>query len=126
MKKGLELPMNIVILLVIAIIVLIAIMALLYSTYPTAKGSVDLSTAKNSACQFLINMGCLPSTGTVLVNDFDANMDGNIQTGSENFGSSDTISCDKNGGDNLARLCACYYGVTTNLQCRMKICGCSS
>jgi hypothetical protein len=124
--KGAELPVNTIIIIVLAILVLVAIITIYSGTYSPARGSMNLDAVKNNACQDLINRGCYVSSGAIPVINFDANMNGNnIVGGTENYAPSDALVCDGNGGDNLARLCACYYGVSTERQCRESICHCA-
>jgi hypothetical protein len=55
--KGLELPVNILVIIIIAIIVLLALVALFLGGY-TGVGVIDAAGAKAKACSVIINNGC--------------------------------------------------------------------
>ena len=108
--KGLELPINVMIILVLGMIILIVVVALVYGAYRPSIGSVDLTTAKNNACQMLVSLGCeRTSPGYVLIPNFDANGDGEI-----------------NEEDTLMSLCEEKYGIETDDEsgCKTQVCGC--
>lgn len=131
--KGVELPINVMIIVTLALIVLIAIIALFFGVWNPGKGSITLEVAKNNACQMLISLGCDDiDPASISINDFDANKDGNLIGGagtlSNPWSSSKDCSSGSNVGsskDNLATLCLCYYSQSTQAKCR-QICGCSS
>ena len=115
--KGLELPVNVLIILVLGLIILIAVIVLVYDASKPAVSSVDLTTAKNNACQMLVSVGCGPGqSGSIRVSNFDANRDGEMDV-----------------KDTLLELCREYYLIdgsndkyaSPDDQCRVEICGCS-
>jgi hypothetical protein len=55
--KGLELPVNILVIIIIAIIVLLALVALFLGGY-TGVSVIDAAGAKGKACSVVINSGC--------------------------------------------------------------------
>jgi hypothetical protein len=55
--KGLELPVNILVIIIIAIIVLLAVVALFLGGY-TGVGVIDSAGAKTKACGVIVNSGC--------------------------------------------------------------------
>jgi hypothetical protein len=120
--KGLELPINVMVILVLGIIILIAVIALIYGAYPPSIKSVDLTTVKNSACQVLTSMGCGGSPSSIIISNFDANNDGKLDGGSDwTFGAG---NCARSGEDNLASLCECYYSIMDEDACKTQICDC--
>jgi hypothetical protein len=124
--KGIELPINVLIIIAVAVIVLIAIIAMFYPTFSNGSSSVTSDVAKSAACQLLVDRGC--GTATTLytykipVYNFDANRDGDEVNGAED---SYPAACGGTnpGNDNLARLCLCYYSITTEETCK-ALCGC--
>ena len=119
--KGVSLPINVLVIVVIAVIVLLGIVALYFGGFSPFGAAIGVEGAKNDACGRLVRMGCSSSTGSINVTNFDADMDGNIDPGTETF-SGGILTC-ANGNDNLGRLCACYYNRTTDSNCR-RLCGC--
>ena len=128
--KGAELPINTLIIIVIAIAILLAIIAIFYNIYNPSKQGITTETAKNNACQMLASLGCSVDTNTIQISDFDADKDGNDgadETGSRVLDWSITALCPQaaDPGDNLASLCHCYYGMTSESDCKTKVCRCS-
>lgn len=113
--KGIELPVNVLIILVLGLIILIAVIVLVQNGSKPATDSVDLTTAKNNACQMLVSLGCHVNPQSVRISNFDANKKDGLDA-----------------GDNLMELCKNYYlidGSNDNYasvedQCRVEICGC--
>jgi hypothetical protein len=117
--KGLELPINALIIIVIAVLVLLGIAALWMSGWGGGSQGVTVEAAKAAACGVVMrdSRGCMsvtPSTitfdgNTPTVPKFDINKD-NLFTAA----------------DNLQLLCSTYYGTgaAAASDCR-KICGCS-
>jgi hypothetical protein len=110
--KGLELPVNILILLVIAIIVLIAISVLFYGTYSGSSNGFGLAKAKNTACTMVISIGCDKAKSEEIMVNFDANKDGKIDS-----------------ADTLSELCINFYMIGTeghpdDQTCKSQICNC--
>jgi hypothetical protein len=66
-----------------------------------------LENAKNSACNALLSANCFPSTTDILVEGFDADKDGDVDT-----------------DDNLLALCQNYFGIATDEKCK-EFCGCT-
>jgi len=123
--KGIELPINILVIIAVAVIVLLGVIALYFSGFMGPAGIVTQDSAKSSACKIVMSnvSGCQttdPTTikldGTYGVTKFDADKDG-IPGGT---------------GDSLEKLCENYFGVGTatstlaqnESNCR-RVCGCS-
>jgi flagellar basal body-associated protein FliL len=122
--KGIELPINALIIIAIAVIVLIALVSMFYSTFSSSSVTVSLDMAKSQACRALVegnNCNTNVNTWNIPVYNFDANKDKATSPGSEPLAAFPT--CNLGGKDNLARLCACYYQLTTENDCR-KMCSC--
>jgi hypothetical protein len=105
--KGLELPVNTMIVVVVCLIVLLAIVALFYGTWNSGKGALSQEAAKNSACQALVAMSCNADPSSISVRDFDADRDGNLNTVGNLKG-----ACNSAQGDTLYMLCKCWYGIS--------------
>jgi len=120
--KGIELPINALIIIVVAILVLLGIVALWMSGWGGGSQGVTVEAAKATGCGALMRSagGCTGVTpanifydGQNLVNHvlkFDADGDG--------------TAGDADGTDNLQSLCTRYYNAATPSDCR-KVCGCS-
>jgi hypothetical protein len=114
--KGIELPINILVIVAIAVIVLLGMVALYFAGWSPFSGSLSIQAAKNAACEDLVRNGCKSTTDVPV--QFDVNADGEVG----------------GTGDNLQLLCEKYYGVvpeddptdpnpTAVADCR-DVCGC--
>jgi hypothetical protein len=106
--KGIELPINILVIVAIAVIVLLGMVALYFAGWSPFSGSLSYEAVKNTACAELVRTGCGDTT-QIITTGFDVD-------GSGTAGDS---------GDTLQLLCETYYGVTSGDQvaCR-TVCGC--
>jgi len=104
--KGISLPTEVVVVVVLAVVVLIAILALFTGVFNPSVQGISLEAAKNLACQSLLSTGCDSSTN-IRIENFDANKDGKLDA-----------------ADTLAELCKNYYSKTTDADCQ-QFCGCS-
>jgi len=105
--KGLELPVNALVVLTIAVVVLVGVVFLFTGTFSGGKSSFQLDIVKNTACKKLVEIGC--DTNTDEINNLDISLgpDGKPKTGD----------------DTLTRLCDQYYNKKTQQDCR-TLCGC--
>jgi len=125
--KAVELPINVMVIIVICVIVLLAIVALFFGVWNPGKGSITLEAAKNNACQMLVSMGCPSNPESISVRDFDANRNGMVNDAGGiawNAGTDCGLSATTS-GDNLASLCVCYYNLLDADSCRKTLCGCN-
>ncbi len=83
-------------------------------------GSLSLIDAKTSACNKLISQGCSVEPQNILISDFDADKDGQLDSASGTDGCGNKASP---ASDNLYMLCKCYYGANIT-QCKQNVCGC--
>ena len=133
MKKGLELPINILVIVAVAVIVLLGVVALFLTGFsPLGQQLQNQNAAKNQACAELLGKGCTVNTQSIRINDFDANGDGTLMAGTsfswdniddyvENEDGNEIPSI--NNRDNLASLCAYKYNIQSELECK-ALCGC--
>ena len=117
--KGVELPINILVIIAVAVIVLLGIIALYFSGFMGPASLMNQNAALNAGCKSVMSNinGCqsaIPANvlfdGTYMgIGKFDANGDGQVTA-----------------ADTLQALCEKYYGVTAGdaSGCR-KECGCS-
>ncbi|MFH1474102.1 MAG: hypothetical protein ABIE55_04420 [Candidatus Aenigmatarchaeota archaeon] len=122
--KGMELPISTIVIIVIVMVVLLAIIAFFFGVWDPGVGGISLESAKNNACQMLISIGC-NDPEKIIVNNFDADKDGDLNEGIGNYAPSASACGDSNQnmGDNLLMLCVCWYGVSRE-ECRTNICHC--
>jgi hypothetical protein len=131
--KGAELPINTIIIIVLAMIVLLAVAALYFTGFGPFSTAVGLEGEKNSACRVLVQeKRCEFATNEIkfdgtMVQKFDANKDNSL-SGDTTFGAWGAATNCGGGAagtskDNLASLCQCFFGVTSEGQCR-TMCGC--
>jgi hypothetical protein len=116
--KGVELPINTLVIVVLAVIVLLGILALYFGVWNSQQGGLTLEGAKNNACRVLLTMNCNQLLENITVNDFDADKDGRLNNPGPGTG-----ACLTTQGDNLYMLCKCWYNVNETL-CKTSICGC--
>ena len=127
--KGIELPINILVVVAVAVIVLLGLVALYFSGFVGPAGVMNQESAKQKYCAIIMRSpdGCTGGTdlNSIIISDFDADRDGELDVGST--WDWDTSSC---GGDvtdnedNLASLLACYFGVTSERN-GLASCGCA-
>jgi len=113
--KGIELPVNILIIIAIAVIVLIALIAMFYPAFTSGGKTVSLDVARSQACRSLVEGYSCITTATlanIMVNKFDVDKDGSVN----DIGTSDA-------DDNLDNLCLTWYQTADDGMCR-KMCGC--
>jgi hypothetical protein len=126
--KGIELPINILVIVAIAVIVLLGIIALYFTGFGPFSGATALEGIKNSACRQLVqtyNCAGTTTAASITITNFDANNDGAIN-GAVTFGTwgvAANCNAAATSADNLASLCQCRYGRTTEAACR-QMCGC--
>lgn len=127
--KGVELPINVLVIVVIALIILLALIGLFYGVWGPGSSGLNLEGTKNSACQMLVSTGCSDSE-SIHVSDFDADKDGQFDHGTQARHDSPCNELDLNSRDNLFMLCKCWYNIggATNdeldRECRTRICHC--
>ena len=128
--KGVTLPVNILVIIVIAIIVLLGILALYFGGWSPFSSAIGVESVKNDACEYLVRRRCTLSTASVPTLEFDSDKDGTLGSSDagntwdwNNLPSSCIPSITLNSRDNLAALCYCFYGRTTEASCK-QLCGC--
>ena len=118
--KGLELPINVIIILIIGLIVLLAIFAFFSGVWNPGTQGISLETAKQSACQKLVSLNCAFSPRDITINNYDADEDGKLDPGN-GF----DVNVDDNNKDNLMTLCYKKFGITQETPCK-QICNCQT
>ena len=114
--KGVELPINVLVIVAIAVIVLLGLIALLFAGFSPFSSEISLGAVKTAACSELTRGGCTQDLKDIFVN-FDADEDGTTE---ETAG--DPPATD----DNLDNLCLNYYNAAEDSECRVRVCGCPS
>ena len=136
--KGIELPINILVIVAVAVIVLLGIVALYFAGFLGPAGTMTQQSAKSKYCALVVRhpQGCTYGVGlnTVLISDFDANKDGTLSSGNIwCFGVGDPVPACAAAStcgavlantDNLASLLQCYFGVTSSKD-GLRSCGCA-
>ncbi len=142
--KGMELPINALVIIVIVIVVLLAVIAVFTGTLEPSSSGTTLQSATTATCLRVNPIYCDYTkkdydgddykfiAARMPVYDFDANGDGilNTHTPEEQWGSHE-------GEDNLEMLCINYYGCKNGgayhndaswaawyMCCLKKVCGC--
>ena len=103
MMKGVSLPINVIVIIVIAMIVLLAIIALFMGVWDPDQ--LAMEAAKNNACNMLVSTGC-EDTDDIKLSNYDATGDGNIDD-----------------ADTLTKLCE-KYDIYDKTECAQKLCKC--
>jgi hypothetical protein len=96
--KGIELPINILVIVAVAIIVLLGIIALFYSSWFTGTGPVTSQTAVSQACNIATRTGCEATPLTITMTGYKGYL-------------------------NLHEFCVGEYQTTTDEQCLSLACG---
>ncbi len=120
--KGIELPINVLVIVAVAVIVLLGIVALFmlgFSPFGTISGQ---ESYKNAACTELTRGGCTDNPNEIQVN-FDANKDDVVCTQSSADYSATTGKCGTAPIDTLQDLCTNFYRAPTQTECK-RLCAC--
>lgn len=118
--KGIELPINVLVIVAIAVIVLLGIVVLYFIGFNPFSGSISITSLKNSGCSnFSLNFNC-GSRGTGGIGSPNDPEDICLPVNTYL-----TRPCFPNGPEasNLQQLCTGYFGASTPAQCR-QVCGC--
>lgn len=125
--KGIELPINALIIIAIAVIVLIALVVMFYPNFNSSTETVNSDIYKSAACQIMIDRRCQADPQDIPLAKFDADRDGVADGGNDwTFGTLLNNDCGGDAGDgndNLASLCECYYSLRSDEDCK-ALCGC--
>jgi len=131
--KGVELPINILVIVAIAIIVLLGLIALYFLGWNPFQMGAGLEGIKNEACAIMVRRGCKDSSSDYIfkfdgneLTQFDADQDGLVGGDEENerwVWDRDECGKDNDKADSLAALCQCFYNKNTEVECK-KLCGC--
>jgi hypothetical protein len=126
--KGIELPVNILIIVAVAVIVLIAVIAMFYKPFTSGTNSIGIDTAKSNACRAMLANGCSVHPNTIAVYGFDADKDGSFDPGN-NGNANCPPATDAATKDTLWSLCVCQLGIDQNSgcsECLKDVCGCKT
>lgn len=123
--KGIELPINVLVIVAVAVIVLLGITAVFMLGFAPFTGTSGLESIKNDACTRLVRGGCSVPTWEITVS-FDADKNGLVEPGTNwhttgNW--SENYACTETGCDNLAALCYNFYSKKSDSSCK-ALCGC--
>ena len=129
--KGVELPINILVIVAVAVIVLLGLVALYFSGVIGPMNVMNQESAKQKYCSAILTNpeGCRGNIelSDIVINDFDADQDGEIDGGDQavtwgsvDCGSSSTTAEE----DNLATLLACHYYAGSEGEA-LRLCGCA-
>jgi hypothetical protein len=121
--KGIELPVNVLIILAVAVIVLIALIAMFYPAFINGSGTASMDMAKSQACRsLLVGYDCKNSDGRTPATSITGigalaliKVDNYDVDGIEGLNSN---------GDTLWNLCRLKYQIATEADCR-KLCSCT-
>jgi hypothetical protein len=128
--KGLSLPINVLVIVVVAIIVLLGVVAIYFGGWSPFSSAISVEGVKNALCEEEVREGCDDNTAMQTITTFDANKNGQVGTAeaTTNFNWASLPACTAATaatahGDNLASICYCYYGRNSETLCR-RLCGC--
>jgi hypothetical protein len=127
--KGIELPINILIIIAIAVIVLIAVVAMFYTPFSNGTSSISSNTAKSDACRAMLANNCGVWPGQIAIYGFDADKDGKLDPSTSSNGNCNNPG-DATTGDSLWSFCTCQLGIPQTLagcvECLKNVCGCQN
>jgi hypothetical protein len=130
--KGVELPINTLVIVAIAVIVLLALVAMYFTGFNPFTSTVGLEGIRGEACRQMAQLKqCKADPEDIPTEGFDSDQDGKIGgtelTRGWDWKKSDCGSTPgfttNDDGDNLASLCHCYYGIDEEGPCK-TLCGC--
>jgi len=130
MKKGMELPINMLVIITVAIIILMGIIAMYVLGTGPFTASIGIESIKNTACAELQRANCGIQSETIGIS-FDANNDGKVAPGAGKAIPANGVGDDFEWGaantvntlDNLAALCKYRYSKTGENACK-ALCSC--
>ena len=111
--KGVELPINILVIVAIAVIVLLGLVALYFTGFGPFSATAGIEAVKNQACTELNpRAGCTQSTDSIAVG-YDVDGDGTVDTAIPT-------------ADNFTGFANRFYGcsMTDNGACAKRVCSC--
>lgn len=128
--KGIELPINTIVIVVICLTVLIAIITLFFRVWNPGKSSITLEVARSNACQMIVSVGCNLPVYSISIRDFDANKNEKLNdlgtiNGNEPWNTNTNCGPSATSGDNLATLCLCYRNLQNDTDCKKNLCDCN-
>lgn len=107
--KGIELPVNVLVIIAIAVLVLLGMIAL-YTSGILSLQPVEVANLKNSACLQLADKGCLATNTETTLVPKDITGDGIIDN-----------------SDNFQTLCENYYSIAAgDTAACIKLCPCAT
>ncbi|MFQ6021012.1 MAG: hypothetical protein ACE5J4_03320 [Candidatus Aenigmatarchaeota archaeon] len=126
--KGVELPINVLVIVAIAIIVLLGLVALYFIGFPPFTEIIGLQSIKNVACGELNKAGACTANSWEITVNYDANKDDEVDPKADtnnpwNALNSDDTKIGGQGNDNLAALCYYHYNVEDEAGCK-RLCAC--
>ena len=100
-----ELPINVLVIVVIAVIVLLGVVAVYFTGWTPYASSAGIDAIKNDACRKM-SYDCSKDPTDIKITNFDVDGDDDIDT-----------------DDNLLTMCTMHYDTGTVEQCK-ALCGC--
>jgi len=127
--KGIELPINILVVVAVAVIVLLGVIALYFGGFMGPAQTMTASTAKSTYCAYITRHpeGCRVGSiniNSTLVTNFDADQDGALDPGTTWVWGTSSCGPTGTGNDNLASLLQCHFGVNSERN-GLIACGCA-
>ncbi len=120
-QKGIELPINTLVVVAIAVIILLAVAAFFMGVWTPSAGGMQALAAKNRACGQLMNIGCNDATESDMRSiNFDFDYDNSGTTADDNlYGYCKYSYPSLSGGELLKsckKMCGCpgYSGIGTS------------
>jgi hypothetical protein len=117
--KGIELPINILVIIVIAVIVLLGIIAVYFTGWTPYAQSSGVDAVKNAGCRMVV-YNCSIDLDTILFDGSMAGLPVYDVDGDGKLCPADGAVCTED--DDLELLCRIHYDVN-EIECA-KICGC--
>lgn len=132
MPKATELPINTLVIIVMAVIILLSLIAMYFTGYGPFSKTVGIEGIRGDVCRRLVQENrCTVSTNTIVISNFDANRNNLLASADTGTGWIwGTSACGSAppavdaGGDNLAAFCQCYYSLDSESSCR-SLCECA-
>jgi hypothetical protein len=119
--KGIELPINALIIITVAVLVLLGIVALWMSGWGGGSQGITLEAAKTIGCAALLrdSAGCTSVDPGLIMFDGVSAFRHVVRFDADGNGTPGELT------DTLQQLCNRYYGTATAGDCR-KVCGCGA
>jgi len=121
--KGIELPINVLVIIVIAVIVLLGVIAVYFTGWTPFAQTAGVEAVKNAGCRIVV-YNCSTDLDDILFDGSNAGLPKYDVNGDGDFCPADgTTVCGANDNDDMLKLCEIHFDA--DARACAKLCGCT-